>query len=67
LSVARANLDWQNHLAESLDSATAEKMHTEACQESQDSTVESADYCTMCGKQWCSVRINKEIRDAIKA
>ena len=67
LSKARANLDWQNHLAESLDSATAEKMHAEACNQSKDSEVESADYCTMCGKQWCSVRINKEIRDAIKA
>lgn len=67
LSTARANLDWQKHLAESLDSLTAEKMHAEACQQSKDSEVESADYCTMCGKQWCSVRINKEIRDAIKA
>jgi len=27
----------------------------------------SADYCTMCGRQWCSVRINKEIRKALKA
>ena len=25
-----------------------------------------ADYCSMCGRQWCSVRINKEIREKIK-
>jgi len=66
LSIARTNLDWQAHLAESLDPQTAEKMHIEACKEIGPEQSSSADYCSMCGKAWCSVRINKEIREAIK-
>ncbi|MBL7154736.1 MAG: phosphomethylpyrimidine synthase ThiC [Phycisphaerae bacterium] len=67
LSIARANLDWQTHLAESLDPQTAERMHIEACKEIGPEQSSSADYCSMCGKEWCSVRINKEIREAARA
>lgn len=67
LSIARANLDWQRHLAESLDPQTAQRMHIEACKEIGEAQSSSADYCSMCGQAWCSVRINKQIRDAIKA
>jgi len=66
LSTARANLDWDSHLAQSLDPATAEKMHEEACRRMGGQKPDDADYCSMCGQQWCSVRINKEIREAIK-
>jgi len=65
LSAARANLDWKTHLAESLDPQTAERMHIEACEEMGTEQIPSADYCSMCGRQWCSVRINREIRKAI--
>lgn len=61
LSIARANLDWETHLAESLDPAGARQMHDEACKKSSMPTTPDADYCTMCGRNWCSVRINKEI------
>ncbi|MFC1677788.1 phosphomethylpyrimidine synthase ThiC [Planctomycetota bacterium] len=65
LSTARSNLDWKTHLAESLDPQTAEKMYDQACKNAnKDLALE--DYCTMCGKNWCSVRINKEIRKATK-
>mgnify|MGYP001073676662 CR=1 FL=1 len=66
LSIARTNLDWKTHLAESLDPQTAEKMHIDACKEVGAEQLPSADYCSMCGRQWCSVRINKEIRKKIK-
>jgi len=66
LSIARADLDWKAHLAESLDPQTAERMHNEVCKEIVTDESSSADYCSMCGKAWCSVRINKEIRDGIK-
>jgi phosphomethylpyrimidine synthase len=66
LSEARTNLNWHTHLAESLDPQTAEKMHRQACREIGAEELPSADYCSMCGKAWCSVRINKEIREAIK-
>lgn len=65
LSTARANLDWNGHISESLDPKTAQRMHEEArTGSSMSESQEDADYCTMCGRDWCSVRINKEIRDA---
>ncbi len=67
LSIARANLDWQTHLAESLDPETAKQMHDQACKTGKaDSPLENEDFCTMCGRQWCSVRINKELRENAK-
>jgi phosphomethylpyrimidine synthase len=66
LSIARTSLNWKTHLAESLDPQTAERMHNQACKEIGIEELPSADYCSMCGKAWCSVRINKEIRDGIK-
>jgi phosphomethylpyrimidine synthase len=66
LSAARANLDWKTHLDTSLDPQTANAMHIEACKEMGADRSSSADYCSMCGQQWCSVRINKEIKKAIK-
>lgn len=63
LSIARASLDWKNHIAQSLDPKTAEKFHTQACQQSRDSNGAGIDddFCTMCGRNFCSVRINKEL------
>lgn len=66
LSIARRDLNWKTHLSESLDPQTAERMHDEACREI-DGGGSSADYCSMCGKAWCSVRINKEIRETFKS
>ncbi len=66
LSAARANLDWKNHIGESIDPKTAELMHTEACKLAGVQEMPSADYCSMCGKEWCSVRTNKEIREKFK-
>ena len=66
LSVARANLSWETHLAESLDPETADRMHREACEGIDTGAPDSADYCSMCGQHWCSVRINKEVRQTIR-
>lgn len=66
LSVARANLDWDAHIAQTLDPQTAKRMHAETCEGIAEGGPE-ADYCSMCGRQWCSVRINREIRGKLKA
>ena len=65
LSEARANLDWQSHLAEAIDSQTARRMYAEACDQSKMPHSPSPDYCTMCGRQWCSVRINAELKEML--
>jgi len=59
LSQARADLDWEKHLSLALDSETARKMHDEK-------QLPDTDFCTMCGRDWCSVRISKELRQAMK-
>jgi phosphomethylpyrimidine synthase len=66
LSTARANLKWDEHIAESLDPVTAQRMHEEACADSSMPNAEhDEDYCTMCGRDWCSVRINRELKEAL--
>jgi phosphomethylpyrimidine synthase len=65
LSTARTNLDWETHLGSSLDPATADRMHREACAEMGTTERRSADYCSMCGQHWCSLRINKEVRQIV--
>ena len=67
LSTARTSLDWKTHLGESLDPQTAERMHRQACEEIRAKQPDSADYCSMCGEAWCSIRINKEIHKAVKS
>jgi phosphomethylpyrimidine synthase len=67
LSTARADLDWDAHLDRSLDPQTARRMHEEACEDIADNEQGATDYCSMCGRQWCSARINKEIRQKMKA
>ena len=64
LSIARNKLDWQQHIAQSLDPKTAARMHDEACEKAGVKNVD-IDYCTMCGKDWCSARINREIANSI--
>ena len=67
LSEARANLDWEKHLDEAIDPKTARAMYEEACKESTMPGHGGEDYCTMCGREWCSVRINKELRSAVNS
>jgi phosphomethylpyrimidine synthase len=62
ISIARTDLNWKGQLAESLDPATAEEIHLQSCKDIGVESDKSADYCSMCGEQWCSVRTNKEIR-----
>jgi len=59
LSRARANLDWQKHLELAMDPETARAMHDEK-------NLPDTNHCTMCGKEWCSVRISKELRESVK-
>ena len=54
LTKARAALNWQNHFELSFDPDTARAYHDE------DLDVDT-DFCAMCGHDWCSVRISKEI------
>jgi phosphomethylpyrimidine synthase len=65
LSIARANFDWKNHIGLSLDPKTAGAYHQQACVKSGKATAKD-DFCTMCGKEWCSMRVNKELAKKYK-
>ena len=54
LTKACAALNWEKHFELSFDPDTARAFHDE------DLDVDT-DFCAMCGHDWCSVRISKEI------
>jgi len=56
LTDARAALNWQKHFDLSFDPDYARALHDE------DLDVDT-DFCAMCGHDWCSVRISKEIQE----
>ena len=56
LTQARAALNWEKHFELSFDPDTARAYHDE------DLDVDT-DFCAMCGHDWCSVRISKEIQE----
>jgi len=56
LTKARAALNWERHFELSFDPDTARALHDE------DLDVDT-DFCAMCGHDWCSVRISKEIQE----
>jgi phosphomethylpyrimidine synthase len=54
LTKARAALNWEKHFELAFDTDLARAFHDE------DLDVDT-DFCAMCGHDWCSVRISKEI------
>ncbi len=56
LSRARAALNWPRHFELAFDGDTARSLHDE------DLEVDT-EFCAMCGHDWCSMRISKEIVD----
>jgi phosphomethylpyrimidine synthase len=58
LTKARAALNWERHFELAFDTDTARAYHDE------DLDVDT-DFCAMCGHDWCSVRISKEIQDFV--
>ncbi len=56
LSRARAALNWPKQFELAFDGETARALHDE------DLPVDT-DFCAMCGHDWCSMRISKEIQE----
>ena len=54
LTKARAALNWEKHFELAFDGDTPARYHDE------DLDVDT-DFCAMCGHDWCTVRISKEI------
>lgn len=56
MSKARAALNWPKQFEIAFDGETARALHDE------DLDVDT-DFCAMCGHDWCSMRISKEIQE----
>jgi phosphomethylpyrimidine synthase len=54
ISRARAALDWPRQFEAAFDGDLARARHRE------DSPVDQ-DYCSMCGEEWCAVRISRSV------
>ena len=54
ISAARAELNWEKQFELAFDSETAKKIHSRGVSP-------EADYCDMCGRRWCAVRISKQV------
>jgi len=63
ISQARAEFDWEKQFELALDPDTAREFRREALKESGKELdhEKKAQYCTMCGLDFCAVRISKEI------
>ena len=59
ISDARARFDWEAVFAEAFDGQFARQMK-------QATAAASEDYCAMCGREWCAVRISKELKEQMQ-
>ena len=59
LSHARYTFDWKLQFALSLDPETARSMHDETLPQD---VFKSAEFCSMCGPRFCSMRISEDLR-----
>jgi phosphomethylpyrimidine synthase len=58
LSRARYAFDWKQQFALSLDPETAERMHDESLAHDY---FKSAEFCSMCGPNFCSMHISRDV------
>ncbi|MDY6780865.1 MAG: phosphomethylpyrimidine synthase ThiC, partial [Halobacteria archaeon] len=62
LSKARFSFDWERQLDLALDPERAREYHGEANAE-ENHDPESVKFCSMCGPEFCSMRITQDARE----
>ena len=60
LSKARYDFDWNRQFELSLDPETARSMHDESLPQD---VFKTAQFCSMCGPKFCSMKISREVED----
>jgi phosphomethylpyrimidine synthase len=53
---ARADLDWKKQFELAFDGATARQLRRR-------DMPDDSDYCSMCGRDWCALRISRELKE----
>ncbi len=62
ISDARAKFDWEKQFELALDPAWARELRTQALQASSAPEQHGSEYCTMCGPEFCSVRLSARLK-----
>jgi phosphomethylpyrimidine synthase len=62
ISDARAIFDWDQQFALALDPQWAKELRTQALTESSVPSQHGSEYCTMCGPDFCSVRLSAKLK-----
>ena len=62
ISDARANFDWDKQLELAFDSERAAEIRNRG----NDTEGDRQHFCSMCGHDWCAVRISKEVNDTLR-
>lgn len=63
ISDARAQFDWQKQFELALDPEWAKELRQQALQESSAPDQHGTEFCTMCGPDFCSVRLSKRLKE----
>ena len=63
LSTARYEFRWEDQFNLSLDPDTARAYHDETLPQE---SAKEAEFCSMCGPKFCSMKISQEIRESVK-
>ena len=58
LAEARSQLDWARQFELAFDGETAREIRGRDMDSDE-------DYCAMCGRDWCAVRLSQEVRDSL--
>ncbi len=62
ISQARADFDWEKQFTFALDPDKARESRRESLEKSHSKDMHGSNFCTMCGPDFCSVRISAELR-----
>ncbi len=62
ISDARARFDWEAQFNLALDPDRARAYRQEALQETDNPSLHGTEYCTMCGPDFCSVRLSGKLK-----
>ncbi len=65
ISDARARFDWEKQFELALDPEWAKELRKQALQESQTPSQHGSEYCTMCGPDFCSVRLSARLKKSL--
>lgn len=66
ISDARAQFDWEKQFSYAIDPEKARALREEALQESASPACKNGDYCTMCGPDFCSIRISNKLKHLLE-